>query len=173
MCSLDYQVSFSFFFLMIRRPPRSTLFPYTTLFRSCRLPRPRDLGLRLLDDGIVALDPIERARDLFPVGAHRGRRLAVLPLDAGDGVQALVDEAEAVGIHDRAVAERARPGHRVLDVGLGALEGLDGRAHLGIEAGKLTQERNGAPETGARGLGVLLQEIHHLLEARIDPLGVL
>src|SRR5256885_12247752 len=31
-----------FFFLMIRRPPRSTLFPYTTLFRSvpCRCPRP-------------------------------------------------------------------------------------------------------------------------------------
>src|SRR5258708_23519730 len=25
---------FRFFFLMIRRPPRSTLFPYTTLFRS-------------------------------------------------------------------------------------------------------------------------------------------
>src|SRR3712207_7305414 len=30
---------FSFFFLMIRRPPRSTLFPYTTLFRSPPLPR--------------------------------------------------------------------------------------------------------------------------------------
>src|SRR5215467_15098400 len=34
-----------FFFLMIRRPPRSTLFPYTTLFRSRRpvrcLPRTR------------------------------------------------------------------------------------------------------------------------------------
>src|SRR6266542_6662139 len=29
---------FFFFFLMIRRPPRSTLFPYTTLFRS-RAPR--------------------------------------------------------------------------------------------------------------------------------------
>src|SRR5436305_11220186 len=28
-----------FFFLMIRRPPRSTLFPYTTLFRSRRQPR--------------------------------------------------------------------------------------------------------------------------------------
>src|SRR5205809_8052194 len=26
--------SYCFFFLMIRRPPRSTLFPYTTLFRS-------------------------------------------------------------------------------------------------------------------------------------------
>src|SRR6266567_7071493 len=30
-----------FFFLMIRRPPRSTLFPYTTLFRSRRSDRPR------------------------------------------------------------------------------------------------------------------------------------
>src|SRR2546429_8956567 len=28
---------FLFFFLMIRRPPRSTLFPYTTLFRSRRI----------------------------------------------------------------------------------------------------------------------------------------
>src|SRR5438093_9815384 len=27
-------LSFSFLFLMLRRPPRSTLFPYTTLFRS-------------------------------------------------------------------------------------------------------------------------------------------
>src|SRR5260370_4677228 len=30
-----HHINFSFFFLMIRRPPRSTLFPYTTLFRSC------------------------------------------------------------------------------------------------------------------------------------------
>src|SRR5690349_24674226 len=32
-----FYVSVIFFFLMIRRPPRSTLFPYTTLFRSVRL----------------------------------------------------------------------------------------------------------------------------------------
>src|SRR6266436_8588846 len=31
-----FLVFFLFFFLMIRRPPRSTLFPYTTLFRSRR-----------------------------------------------------------------------------------------------------------------------------------------
>src|SRR6266571_7217589 len=31
MCTIMF-----FFFLMIRRPPRSTLFPYTTLFRSRR-----------------------------------------------------------------------------------------------------------------------------------------
>src|SRR2546430_15116260 len=29
-----FYLIFLFFFLMIRRPPRSTLFPYTTLFRS-------------------------------------------------------------------------------------------------------------------------------------------
>src|SRR5258708_39565323 len=29
-----HHLHFIFFFLMIRRPPRSTLFPYTTLFRS-------------------------------------------------------------------------------------------------------------------------------------------
>src|SRR3712207_7219249 len=40
----------TFFFLMIRRPPRSTLFPYTTLFRSagrpvrCLVRDPRRLG---------------------------------------------------------------------------------------------------------------------------------
>src|SRR3712207_7121160 len=38
-------VAINFFFLMIRRPPRSTLFPYTTLFRSApRLGGPRGLA---------------------------------------------------------------------------------------------------------------------------------
>src|SRR2546426_4965746 len=35
LVSTSYSFLF-FFFLMIRRPPRSTLFPYTTLFRSRR-----------------------------------------------------------------------------------------------------------------------------------------
>src|SRR5256885_10996279 len=34
ICHTFHKYSFFFFFLMIRRPPRSTLFPYTTLFRS-------------------------------------------------------------------------------------------------------------------------------------------
>src|SRR5258708_30526008 len=33
-CSVAASLALFFFFLMIRRPPRSTLFPYTTLFRS-------------------------------------------------------------------------------------------------------------------------------------------
>src|SRR5688572_22646851 len=34
--SITQYISSYFFFLMIRRPPRSTLFPYTTLFRSIK-----------------------------------------------------------------------------------------------------------------------------------------
>src|ERR1022692_5008992 len=34
VCPVTPCFFFCFFFLMIRRPPRSTLFPYTTLFRS-------------------------------------------------------------------------------------------------------------------------------------------
>src|SRR3970282_2654683 len=40
------RVLFMFFFLMIRRPPRSTLFPYTTLFRSLQHRLPKSAGRR-------------------------------------------------------------------------------------------------------------------------------
>ena len=40
---------FSFFFLMIRRPPRSTLFPYTTLFRSAVHPASGELQALVFD----------------------------------------------------------------------------------------------------------------------------
>src|SRR3712207_7230257 len=46
--SRAYQAEVCLFFLMIRRPPRSTLFPYTTLFRSCR--RYHDLRLAFVLD---------------------------------------------------------------------------------------------------------------------------
>src|SRR2546425_4105017 len=43
----------AFFFLMIRRPPRSTLFPYTTLFRS-------QIGVLLFEEVDEGLEPLER-----------------------------------------------------------------------------------------------------------------
>src|SRR2546427_103058 len=46
-------IAISFFFLMIRRPPRSTLFPYTTLFRS-------DVPARAVHGtGITAAQPVD------------------------------------------------------------------------------------------------------------------
>src|SRR5438874_6094674 len=55
---------------MIRRPPRSTLFPYTTLFRS------------LVRDGHVGVCP-ERA--VYPSGARIAERVGV-PLDRVEGI---------------------------------------------------------------------------------------
>src|SRR5438876_7676570 len=52
-----------FFFLMIRRPPRSTLFPYTTLFRSAVIPIPGLPMIRPGDDLAMLLgDAIDTAR---------------------------------------------------------------------------------------------------------------
>src|SRR2546430_16805441 len=57
--AIDRRPSADLFFLMIRRPPRSTLFPYTTLFRSTRA-----LGLP---------PPLQYLLGEFPVGVRPGR----------------------------------------------------------------------------------------------------
>src|SRR5256885_10049118 len=53
-----------FFFLMIRRPPRSTLFPYTTLFRSLSGTLSADAAGRLTDRDGESLDVVRRKAGL-------------------------------------------------------------------------------------------------------------
>src|SRR3712207_6905605 len=60
--------SFLFFFLMIRRPPRSTLFPYTTLFRSVRA----STSIRLTRNSLTARMNMTSAPVMMP-GATAGR----------------------------------------------------------------------------------------------------
>src|SRR3712207_7226623 len=69
------------FFLMIRRPPRSTLFPYTTLFRSVQagegpLPDVHPMlavGVELVAPGVALLDQAA-ARRVLPLGLGRQDR---------------------------------------------------------------------------------------------------
>src|SRR2546430_12960791 len=66
----------SFFFLMIRRPPRSTLFPYTTLFRSLRGEgRARRVETLPQDSRGAALaqDALDALRDRASVDHVQGR----------------------------------------------------------------------------------------------------
>src|SRR5437764_12629347 len=69
LCLFSFQFVFLifFFFLMIRRPPRSTLFPYTTLFRSSESRRSAKLRCteerqRWRDESSLQLDPQEQTR---------------------------------------------------------------------------------------------------------------
>src|SRR5260370_7903717 len=56
---------------MIRRPPRSTLFPYTTLFRSRLVRRAVELEERLVDAGLLGgLQPLDLRGDRLLDGAH-------------------------------------------------------------------------------------------------------
>src|SRR5438477_12950408 len=64
-----YFMSSLFFFLMIRRPPRSTLFPYTTLFRS-KLRRSTERA----DDPPVMLNEF-RKHFLHPIVDRKSTRL--------------------------------------------------------------------------------------------------
>src|SRR3712207_8161928 len=68
------------FFLMIRRPPRSTLFPYTTLFRSERQPHEAD-GVRQRP----------RVQGLARERLGRGRARAVEPEHAAEGEPRALD----------------------------------------------------------------------------------
>src|SRR3712207_7089838 len=68
---------FLFFFLMIRRPPRSTLFPYTTLFRSeARAPARRvDYPVRQLPTELLGQLVAERLLALDAVGLLQRRNV--------------------------------------------------------------------------------------------------
>src|SRR3712207_8412064 len=60
-----------FFFLMIRRPPRSTLFPYTTLFRSFSL----SLGAT-----VILRRKFDPEMTLSDTAQHRATNLVVVPV---------------------------------------------------------------------------------------------
>src|SRR3712207_7596737 len=72
-----------FFFLMIRRPPRSTLFPYTTLFRSGQL-------LALLLD--AEEEELGQARQPLVDRREHGDGAALRRAQALDGVDARSEE---------------------------------------------------------------------------------
>src|SRR2546421_6378952 len=109
------------FFLMIRRPPRSTLFPYTTLFRSWKIRSGR------WTRGSFARDRRWRGseRNEEPRRRRRGRR-AGLELD----LQA--DETALVHVQLHVVVELGLD-LAITDIHEAVLDHLDLRAHADIE----------------------------------------
>src|SRR5438552_11747165 len=60
-----------FFFLMLRRPPRSTLFPYTTLFRSRSATSPESATLRAVTRPSTAPPAYASRRESTPTSRDR------------------------------------------------------------------------------------------------------
>src|SRR3712207_7936248 len=104
---------------MIRRPPRSTLFPYTTLFRSAAVvvgggvPEVHEAGVVEGGGGLEAGDVAAELRALLVGAQHGGERV---PADVG--ADAVLDGAVAgvallaLGRDGVEVGRRRRVGHR-------------------------------------------------------------
>src|SRR5436309_13401019 len=83
---------FVFFLLLIRRPPRSTLFPYTTLFRSRR--RPGRIGV-----GKVAAVMPAAAGPLDPVQARSEEHTSELQSRENLVCRLLLEKKKKIAIH--------------------------------------------------------------------------
>src|SRR5690606_12170587 len=116
---------FSFLFLILRRPPRSTLFPYTTLFRS----EPDPLSCAIVDIGHA------RARDL-------ALELPPVPLEAvmSNAQWELVYERIAQLVEDHATTLVFVNTRRMAERAARHLGELLGKEHVAAHHGSLAKE---------------------------------
>src|SRR3712207_7658604 len=92
---------------MIRRPPRSTLFPYTTLFRSLRLGRAGGAD-QPAGAGEAARYKLPREEALPLVGARQSERVRALGGEVEAGIEGRVADK-----HDGPAPERGGAGKRL------------------------------------------------------------
>src|SRR3712207_7065253 len=71
---------------MIRRPPRSTLFPYTTLFRSVEAHQ-RGRPLPALADPVDQLEPVQARRQVEPDAQQVTGEVAHVAIEDVEGAQ--------------------------------------------------------------------------------------
>src|SRR3712207_3501619 len=134
---------------MIRRPPRSTLFPYTTLFRS------RAADAAHLDD--VGDDDPEAVRADDPRAAQVRQLDHLGDVAAGDALRDDDDQLDAVldRLEDRVLRERGRDGHDgALDRAAVVRDGLrDGVEHRhAVDLAAEAPRRHAADDLRARAV---------------------
>src|SRR6266542_1259123 len=154
-------LSFFFFFLMIRRPPISTLFPYTTLFRSGgRRPAERHLagaGRRAEDrlaghGGRAARAAQEQAVDVGVVARD------VVGRDPNDAARPDVDREMEPGAGVVRAGHRDRPGSRAV-----------GDGHVLAAGGRIPVDHIQMERAGIRGVEVQPQPELRIVEPGRGP----
>src|SRR2546422_4132758 len=106
---------------MIRRPPRSTLFPYTTLFRS-PVVEEQDRDVHVPPERVQHVVAADREPVAVPRHDEHLEIRARQPEPGGDGRRAAVDRMEPVGVHVVREAARAADPRDEDDVLLGDAE---------------------------------------------------
>src|SRR2546427_772239 len=150
---LVYFIFHLFFFLMIRRPPRSTLFPYTTLFRSA------DSGLNELEANVDSLIVVLNEKLLDVLGddisqdeafAHANDVLK----NAVGGIAEIINEYGHVNVDFEDVRTvMGEPGKAMM--GTAKAAGPD-RARIAAEQAVACPLLEGIDLSGAKGVLVLV-----------------
>src|SRR3712207_3467544 len=136
-----------FFFLMIRRPPRSTLFPYTTLFRSFSL----SLGAT-----VILRRKFDPEMTLSDTAQHEARTLVVVPvmlqriLELGDEVIRKYDLEALQTINASGSALPGELATRVMDLFGDKLYNLYGSTEVAWATIATPKDLRAAPGTAGR-----------------------
>src|SRR2546430_15030308 len=148
----------SFFFLIIRRPPRSTLFPYTTLFRSLDQRQAHRVGLE-------REPPVRRVEDC-DVSARAEHAIVLVHLGTPGAERQMLDNTDRQNDVECAVRPRQAPRCVVREVG----DLVDAREpellHLG--ARERDERRIGVERVDAGNFRLLCQVLGHVTERAAD-----
>src|SRR5207244_9638582 len=92
------------------------------------------------EDLLVAREAVELGGDLVAELEHRLLGVAVLPLEAREGVEPLVDPLESARLERHRVAEPPDRRPHLLELRLGRVERLDGRGERGVETRQVAED---------------------------------
>ena len=122
---------------------------------------------------LVALQSVQLRRSVLTEAQHGLFGIAVLPLQACEGIEPVVDRFETAGFRSDTIAELAKRDEGILDLRLCRLQCLAGRAERRVESREIRDHPASTDEPADRGRLLFREKSGHLREPGREPLSVL